>query len=257
MGRVHERVPALAVLRPPPVLELLTDDRQVGQPQDQTAPQLLVDAVELEVAAEDAVIAPLDLLQALQVRVELRLGRPDGAVDPLQLGVVLVATPVGAGDRHELERSDLPGALDVGPPAEVREDVVGVHADLAVLDGLIELLDLVDLVVLMLCAEEVERLRDVHLAALEGDVLLDHRAHPLLDLLEIVGLERPRQVEVVVEAVGHGRAEAELGLREQLEHRTRHHVRGRVPQRVQRVGSVIGLPGHLVRVGLRHSSSSS
>jgi hypothetical protein len=60
--------------------------------------------------------------------------------------------------------------------------------------------------------------------------LLDDRAHARLDALQVVRAERLRHVEVVVEAVLHRRADAELGLGEQVLHGLRHHVRGGVPQ---------------------------
>jgi hypothetical protein len=121
---------------------------------------------------------------------------------------------------------------------------VRVDADLSRVDRLVELLDLVDLVVLVLLPEEVERLRDVHLALFERDILLHHRLHPLFDLREVVRLERTREVEVVVEAIGHGRPEAELRFGEELEDRAGHHVRGRVAQRVEGIRSVVRLAGH-------------
>jgi hypothetical protein len=223
------------------------------QPEHEPGPELLVDAEQLEVAPERAMIAPVDLLEALQVRIELWLGRPDGPVDALQLGVVLVAAPVRASDGHELERADLSGALEVRPAAQIDEAAVRVHADLPVLDRFVELLDLVHLVVLMLVAEEPEGLRDVHLAPLERHVFLHHRLHALLDLREVVRLERARKVEVVVEAVGHRRAEAEPRVGKELEDRAGHHVRGRVAQRVEVVGSVVSLAAHSL-LWLRHLS---
>src|SRR5207245_1607424 len=72
--RVDERVAALPVLGAPPVLDLLTDDREVREPQDEAGSELLVDPEELEVAAERAVVAALDLLEPLEARVERGLG---------------------------------------------------------------------------------------------------------------------------------------------------------------------------------------
>ena len=71
--RVDERVPAPAVLCAPPCLDLLADDREVREPKDQARSELLVDAEELEILPERAVIAPLDLFELLQIRVELGL----------------------------------------------------------------------------------------------------------------------------------------------------------------------------------------
>ena len=53
---------------------------------------------EVHLAAELAVVALLGFLELMQVGVELVLGRPGGAVDALQLRLVGIAAPVGAGD---------------------------------------------------------------------------------------------------------------------------------------------------------------
>ena len=62
-----------------------------------------MEAEEVELGAEPAVVALLGLLEHAQVVLELLLRREDGAVDPLQLRAVLVALPVGPGDREELD----------------------------------------------------------------------------------------------------------------------------------------------------------
>ena len=48
-------------------------------------------------------IALLGFLDALQIGVEIGFGGPARAVDALQLSVVLVAAPVGAGQLGQLE----------------------------------------------------------------------------------------------------------------------------------------------------------
>src|SRR5207245_5354463 len=171
--------------------------------------------------------------------------------DALQLRIALVATPVRAGDREELERPDHAGPLDVRPLAQVDEAVLLVQAALSVLNFgvavlvrafLRELADLVDLVVLFAIAEELERLGHGHVTMLERRVLLHDLAHLRFDLLEIVGRERTREVEVVVEAVLGGRPESELRLREELEDGAGHDMRGRMAQRVELLVAVVGFP---------------
>ena len=66
----------------------------------------------------------------------------------------------------------------------------------------------------------------------------DRRAHPLLDRGEVVGDERARQVEVVVEAVLDRGADAELRAREEVEHGLGHDVRRGVAHRVEVVVGV-------------------
>ena len=74
------------------------------------------------------------------------------------------------------------------------------------------------------------------LEAKVGGLLLSHLR---LDLLEVGGRQRPRQVEVVVEAVLDGRTDAELRVGEDVEHGGRHHVRRAVTHR----GEVVLGPG--------------
>src|SRR5436309_12743463 len=238
--RVDERVAALVVDLPPPRLELLAHDREVRQPQHQTGSELFVDPEQLELSAEHAVVAPLDLLESPQVVVELLLIGPHRPVDALQLRVARVATPVRAGDREQLERADLPRSLDVRSLTEIDEAVVlvGAHPPrvgrgrLVFRIGTAELLDLLDLVVLLALAEELEGIGHAHVAVLEGRVSFHDLAHLLFDLPEVVRREGPREVEVVVEAILDRWTETELGAREELEHRAGHDVGGRVPQRV-------------------------
>ena len=62
----------------------------------------------------------------------------------------------------------------------------------------------------------------------------DRLGHLRLDRGEILGREGPRQVEVVVEAVLDGRADAQAGIGEEREDGLGHHVRGGVAHRVDR-----------------------
>ena len=67
-----------------------------------------------------------------------------------------------------------------------------------------------------------------------GAFFCDDLVHPLLDLGEIVGMERVLLGEVVIEAVLDHRADRHLRLRPQRLHRLRHHVRGVVPDELER-----------------------
>ena len=60
--------------------------------------------------------------------------------------------------------------------------------------------------------------------------------HLLLDLFEVVGSERSRPVEIVIEAVLDRRTDAELRLRIELEHRGGQQVRGGVAVDFERLG---------------------
>src|SRR5688500_3921302 len=132
--RVDERVAAFVVNLAPPGLELLAHDRQVRQPQHEARAELLVDAEQLELFAQQAVVATLVLLKSLEIVVQLLRIWPDRSVNALQLRIALVPAPVRARDREELERSDVSGPRDVRSLAEVDEAVVLIDAHPAVLN---------------------------------------------------------------------------------------------------------------------------
>src|SRR5205823_12222852 len=121
------------------VRERLTNDRAVRRPGNKPRADLLVDAEWLQRSAQLAMVAPLDLLELLEVGVELLWRRPHGPIDPRELRLCLVAPPVRARDREQLEGADLSGPLDMRSPAEIDEAVVLVDAHAAAYDLVIAL----------------------------------------------------------------------------------------------------------------------
>src|SRR4030095_83390 len=77
------------------------------------AARLAVHAEEVEVGAQAAVVALLDLLQPPEVLLELGRGPEGRAVDALHLRALLVAAPVGARDGQQLEVELAPEVVDV------------------------------------------------------------------------------------------------------------------------------------------------
>src|SRR5207247_4409018 len=114
----------------------------------------------VELHADRAVGAAPRLLEPLEIRVEVLRRVERGAVDAGQLLVLLVAAPVRAGERGQLERLDRLRVLQVRAAAEVGEVPLGVEADRA-LGGLDEL----DLVGLVLLEEALPRLGGAQLLA--------------------------------------------------------------------------------------------
>ena len=121
--------------------------------------------------------------------------------------------------------------LQVRPAAQILEVVVPIEADGLAVEPLGEL----ELVRLVLRPEAREQLVSLH-AVLphERDIAREDAAHLLLDPFEIVGRDRLGELEVVVEAVGDGGPDRDLGVGPQVQHRLRHHVRGRMPEHRQR-----------------------
>ena len=70
-----------------------------------------------------------------------------------------------------------------------------------------------------------------------GEILADERlgrlddlSHALLDTFEVIGSERPPDVEVVVEAIRDRRSDGVPRSGEEITDRLCHHVRGRMAQ---------------------------
>src|SRR5882724_11562923 len=177
-------------------LELAHQGPAVRKPEGR-AGRDVVEGVEVELAPELSMVALLRLLEPPQMLVELLLREPRGAVDALEHRVALVAPPVGAGGREELEVLHVRGRGRVGPAAEVDEVPLPVERDARSLEPL-EDLDLERLVAL---AEEADRLLARHLLPLERIRALHDLPHDLFDLREVFGRERLGFGEVVVEAV--------------------------------------------------------
>jgi hypothetical protein len=87
----------------------------------------------------------------------------------------------------------------------------------------------------------------------------DDLPHRRLDALEVFRGERRGLQEIVVEAVLDGGTDGDPDLGEELLHRLRHDVRGRVAQGGQGLGEAVEFPSQLemtIFFGLGHSSYS-
>ena len=116
------------------VLHHPLDHAALGMEDREAGAELVGEGEEVEVAAELAVVATLGLLDPVQVRVERLLGLPRGAVEPLELLVLLVATPVRRRRPHQLERRDPLGGRQVRAAAQVAPGDLAVAAHVVV-DG--------------------------------------------------------------------------------------------------------------------------
>ena len=191
---------------------------------------------QVELAAELPVVALLRLLEAIEVLVEIVLLEPRRAVDALQHLPLLVAAPVCAGGVEQLEVLQPARVGDVRALAQVDERPVGVGRDDLVRVGeVVEALELERIV-----DEPLPRFDRTHLLAHERELLRRDLPHLLLERLEVLGRERRRDLEVVVEAVLDRGAESDLRVGTQPSHRRRQHVRGGVPQHAERFRIALG-----------------
>ena len=201
-------------------------------------------------------IASLRFLDQLQVVVERLLRLPRGAVDALQAGVVLVTAPVRSRAAGQLERGNEFRGRNVRAAAEVTPNTFAGTGIEIVVGGQLVAADLHHLGIARLVVDELQFVRLVGKffarlvfrlvdAAGEQLALLDDLAHALFQRFQILRGERVGDVEVVVEAVGDRRANAELGIREHLLNRLGQYVGRGVPNDAAPVVGVGGHRGHL------------
>ena len=255
---VDELVTTLHVAQSAVVLHLHADHAALGVEHGQPGADLLREGEQVQLGAQPTVVAALRLGDALEVGAQLVLGGPRGAVDTLQLRVLLAAPPVGGGRARQLEAvAQHPGAGDVRSAAEVLPDdllALATGATHVLVDAQPAQADLDrralgrgrvalepdELELVRLLAHGGAGLVLAHVPAPEGLALLDDPPHDLLDRLEVLRGERDVHVEVVVETVSDRRADAQLCGRVDLLDGLREHVRRRVPQHGQAVGLVDG-----------------
>ena len=113
-------------------------------------------------------VALAGLVQEALVLLQVGLLEESRAIDPAEHRPALVAAPVGAGNRGELDRLDALGRRAVGAQAEVREGAVAVERN--GLDPLVanQVLDQLDLVGLIFGLEALERLVRGHVGPLDS-----------------------------------------------------------------------------------------
>jgi len=234
VGDHHQLVAAAEMLVLPEVLDEVPDQGALGMPVDESRPRAFLDGIEVEFAAQPAVVPLAGLLQERQVRVQLRLGREGGAVDALELRPPLVAAPVGAGDGQQFEHLERAARRHVGAEAEIVQRVQPVARQR--LGGL--LVDELALERLAHLVEDALRLRQPDHRGFERQVARGQLPHLLLDPGQVLLGQGVVHLEVVVEAVLGGGADAQVGAGKQVQHGQGHEVGGAVAQNGQGFGGI-------------------
>ncbi len=190
-------------------------------PQHQSRSNLVLDRDEVELLAQLAMVAPLDLFELVQVCLERLLCRKRRAIDALEHRVALVAAPVGAGAREQLDCPDVSRARQVGPLADVNEVALFIERDHRVLNHGVDDFRLVGLAPFL---AERDRLGTRHLHPRDRQVAFDDLDRARLDLFQILRRERAVERKVVVKPLVDRRADRHLSGRKQLLHGLGHDV---------------------------------
>ncbi len=127
MGRDDLLVAVLLLYLAQEAFQAVSQVGALGQPQRQTLTHSLRECKEFQLFAQLAVVALLGLLQHRQILVEHRLLGERNTVYTRQHLVLLVAAPVCAGNRRELQRLDITSVGDMRTAAQVGKRTVRVE----------------------------------------------------------------------------------------------------------------------------------
>ena len=105
-GRFYLVIAVFAMNGPPEVDDLVPDYHPLGVEEGETGAGL-VEAEEVHLLAEEAVVAFFGFFESVEVACEVLFVSPGGPVDPLEHLFVSIAVPIGSGDGHYLEAADL------------------------------------------------------------------------------------------------------------------------------------------------------
>ena len=182
-------------------------------------------------------VALLRFLEHREVFVELGFVLESGAVDALELRVLLVAFVVGAGDVRELERTDVAGAHDVRAGAEIGEFAVAIEGDFFTLRNVLDDIEFEFARRRSLAkgAKDTTLGHGQRFVAREDDALermvsFDFLFHLGLDLFEIFGRNAVVEFDVVIETVFDRRTRGELCVGPDFEDGGRENVCSRMAQ---------------------------
>ena len=166
----------------------------------------------------------------MQVRVLIFFFRPRRAVNAREHFILGVATPIRAGDFHQLEYLQLAGRRHMRAAAQIDEIILFIQRNIFARR---DRSDNFRLVFLAHVAEELDRLITRHHLTFDFDIAPGNFTHALFNRGKIFGRKRPLIGEIVVKAVIDHRPYRHLGIGKQLLHRVRQQVRRRMAQHFQ------------------------
>src|SRR5690554_3059662 len=208
LRRTNFLIPMLDLDPAHTLLQCLIERPAVGMPEHH-ARRLFLQVEEIHALGQLAVIPLLRLFKSLQIRLELLLITPGGAVNAGQHWLAGITTPVGARQLGQLVRLEMPGVGHVWPPAHIGVFLVVIKTDgLAGRNPAHNLL-LVRLVALL---KRLHRLLWRDVLAHHVVFRVDQGLHAGFDSGQIIRGHRLAEVDIVVKAVINHRTDRHFGF---------------------------------------------
>src|SRR5450631_4279582 len=220
-----------------PVFDDFANQAAFGMPEDEAWAGFFLNAEEVELHADLAVVAALGFFKAMQIFVELSLSVESGGVDALQLGIAFLTFPVGAGDVHQFEGGDALGGGNMRAAAEIDEFSGGVEGNHWLGGFFFHELALKNLIGFFV---ELDGFGLGGKFALVGKVLRGELTHLGFNFGEIVGRERLFAKKFVEETCVDRGTDAQLHVGEKLHDGGGEQVRGGMAEDVEGVGVFVG-----------------
>src|SRR5450759_2086061 len=129
VGCVDEFIPTPDVLSTPEILDLLANNGTLGMPENESSTSLLLNAEEVQLLSELAMVALGSLFPGRDKTGQFFLRWESRAIDPLKHLVLLISSPIRACDGEKLEVLEVAGGRNMRSTAEVRERSLSVKRD--------------------------------------------------------------------------------------------------------------------------------
>ena len=235
--------------------ELPPDGEAMRVPEYRTM-RLLLQVKQVHLAAQFAMVALGGFFEAQQVRVELLLVEPAGAIDARKLGIILVAAPIGPGNAHQLECSgvELSGRGQMRAAAHIHPVVARpIDRQLLTLGQFGRPLGLEAFASIFPGLDEVIARNDFAAQRLVG---ADDLAHRFLDRRQVILGKRAaigRGHHVIIETVVGCRAKGNLRAGVQFLHRLGKHMRKIVAGKFQRIRLILRRDQREVGIGFERT----
>ena len=210
MRREYLLIPPLRKLLGKKLLHFLTDNRPIRRPHHQSRPHFVVDEEQIQFPPQFPVVSQLRLLDLLQIGLQLILFRERRPIEPLKLGILLVAPVIRPGHGEQLEGLHLARALHMSPGTQIGKLTVAVETNRLTLRDVGQPPHLKDLSSRF---EPLPGLISAHFLADKRLIFLGHLGHLRLDLGKVLLREAVLQLEVVVEPCLRRRADIQSGIR--------------------------------------------
>ncbi len=195
---------------------------------------LFLHVEKIHLAPQLAVVAFLRLFQHMQMRLEVVLVLERHPINPLQHLVFAVTTPIGPGNRGQLERigRHLACMNQMRTPAQILPVAVPVHSDLLAFRDHADQFDLVGLIIGFI---ELECPLTLPQFGCDRFALVDDLAHFLFDHAEVFRGKRLLPVKIIVKPVIDHRPDSDFDIRPDLLHGARHDMGGVMADELKRL----------------------